>query len=59
MWDALLDAGGSYGLRPAGNIALDVVRIEAGLLLIDVDFVSSKKTPFEVQKSTPFELGLG
>ena len=59
VWDALLDAGGSYGLRPAGNIALDVARIEAGLLLIDVDFVSSKKTPFEVQKSTPFELGLG
>ena len=39
VWDALLDAGGSYGLRPAGNIALDVARIEAGLLLIDVDFV--------------------
>lgn len=59
VWDALLDAGGSYGLRPAGLVALDVARIEAGLLLIDVDFVSSKKTPFEVQKSTPFELGLG
>ncbi len=59
VWDALLDAGASYSLRPAGNIALDIARIEAGLLLIDVDFVSSTKTLFEVQKSTPYELGLG
>jgi aminomethyltransferase len=40
-------------------VALDVVRVEAGLLLIEVDFVSSARTIFEVQKSTPFELGLG
>jgi aminomethyltransferase len=40
-------------------VALDVVRVEAGLLLIDVDFVSSASTIFEVQKSTPYELGLG
>ena len=59
VWDALAETGRAYDLQPAGNVALDVVRIEAGLLLIDVDFVSSKKTLFEVQKSTPYELGLG
>jgi aminomethyltransferase len=59
VWDALAETGVAYNLQPAGAVALDVVRIEAGLLLIEVDFVSSVETIFEVQKSTPFELGLG
>jgi aminomethyltransferase len=58
LWDAITETGRSYDVRPAGNLALDMARIEAGLLLIDVDFVSSKKTLFEVQKSTPYELSL-
>jgi aminomethyltransferase len=36
-----------------------MVRIEAGLLLADVDFYSSKKAIFDFQKSSPLELGLG
>jgi len=59
VWDALLDVGQRYRLRAAGNLALDMARIEAGLLLIAADFNSSKKVMFEIQKSTPFELGLG
>ncbi len=59
VWDALTEIGSAYDLQPAGMVALDVVRIEAGLLLIDSDFVSSARTLFEVQKSTPYELGLG
>ncbi len=59
LWDALVEVGPAYDLQPAGMVALDVVRIEAGLLLIDADFVSSERTLFEVQKSTPYELGLG
>ena len=59
LWDAIAETGEAYGLQPAGTVALDVVRIEAGLLLIEVDFVSCADTIFEVQKSTPFELGLG
>jgi len=59
LWDALAETGKAYDLQPAGTVALDVVRIEAGLLLIEVDFVSCVGTIFEVQKSTPFELGLG
>jgi aminomethyltransferase len=58
LWDAVTEAGRAFNLRPAGNIAQDMLRIEAGLLLIDVDFTSSKRTLFEVQKSTPLELGL-
>src|SRR5205823_2848129 len=45
--------------QPAGMLALDVARIEAGLLLIDVDFNSSKKALIETQKYSPFEMGLG
>ena len=59
VWDALIDAGGAFDIHPAGMLALDVARIEAGLLLIDVDFNSSKKALIEDQKYSPFELGLG
>src|SRR5262245_27617569 len=36
IWDALAAAGPAFGLRPTGLLALDVARVEAGLLLIDV-----------------------
>jgi aminomethyltransferase len=57
VWDALIEVGGAFGITPAGMLALDVARIEAGLLLIDVDYVSSRKALIEDQKSTPLELG--
>ena len=59
VWDALFRAGSDFDLHPAGMLALDVARIEAGLLLLDVDFTSSRKAIIEAQKYTPFELGLG
>ncbi|MGH9400242.1 MAG: aminomethyltransferase family protein [Thermoanaerobaculia bacterium] len=59
VWDALMDGGRAFDIRPTGMLALDVARIEAGLLLIDVDFHSSKKALIEAQKYTPFEMGLG
>ena len=59
VWDAIVDAGRAFDVLPAGMLALDVARVEAGLLLIDVDFVGSKKATIADQKYTPFELGLG
>ena len=59
LWDRLMACGQSYGLLPAGMVALDVARIEAGLLLIEVDYKSSRHTQTEAQKSSPYELGLG
>lgn len=59
VWDALVSAGGAFDIHPAGMLALDVARVEAGLLLIDVDFHGSKKALIEEQKYSPFELGLG
>ena len=59
VWDALMEAGRGQGIAPAGMVALDIARIEAGLLLIQVDYVSARKALIESQKSSPFELGLG
>jgi aminomethyltransferase len=59
LWDALTTAGSAYGLRPAGMLALDVVRLEAGLILIDVDFTSARHALIPDQAYSPFEIGLG
>jgi aminomethyltransferase len=59
VWDALIEAGRAYDIHPAGMLALDVARIEAGLLLIDIDFNSSKKALIDEQRYSPFEMGLG
>ena len=52
-------SGQPFDIKPAGMLALDVARVEAGLLLIDVDFFSSKKAMIDAQKYTPYEMGLG
>ena len=59
VWDALADAGRVYDIHAAGMLALDVARIEAGLILIEVDYNSSKRAWIEQQKYSPFEIGLG
>ena len=59
VWDALIQVGEDYGLVPAGMLALDIARIEAGLILIEVDYTPANKAIIEEQKSSPFELGLG
>jgi aminomethyltransferase len=59
VWDALIAGGRPFEIRPAGMLALDVARVEAGLLLIDVDFHSSKKALIDAQRYSPYEMGLG
>lgn len=59
IWDHLMERGRPYGLTPAGMLALDVARIEAGLILIDVDYVPARKALIQARTSSPFELGLG
>ncbi len=58
VWDAIAAAGAAFDLHPTGMVALDVARVEAGLLLIDVDFQGSRKALIESQKYSPYELGL-
>jgi aminomethyltransferase len=57
VWDAVMETGKRFDIHAAGMLALDVARVEAGLLLIEVDYTSSKKALIASQKYSPFELG--
>ncbi len=59
LWDRLMERGHGYGLTPAGIIALDIARVEAGLMMLGVDYVSAHMALIESQTSSPYELGLG
>lgn len=59
IWDALMGAGAGYEITPAGMLALDIARIEAGLLMIDVDYTPARHARIPSQKSSPYELDLG
>ncbi|MEX0834320.1 MAG: aminomethyltransferase family protein [Actinomycetota bacterium] len=59
LWDSLFDTGAAFGLRPAGIRALDVSRVEAGLILIEVEYTSAKHALTEEQQYSPYEIGLG
>ncbi len=59
LWDAVFEAGRPFGIRPAGVRALDVARVEAGLILIEVEYTSSRNARSAEQEYSPFEIGLG
>jgi aminomethyltransferase len=59
LWDALIEAGRAHGIRPAGMLALDVVRLEAGLILLEVDYTSARHALIPEQAFSPGEIGLG
>lgn len=59
VWDALMENGRQFDVHAAGMLALDVARIEAGLIMIEVDYTSSKRALIESQKYSPYEIGLG
>jgi aminomethyltransferase len=59
VWDALMEAGAPHGIVPAGIWALDIARIEAGLIMLDVDYHSSHRAIIPGQLSSPFEVNLG
>jgi aminomethyltransferase len=57
VWDAVMETGKRFDIHAAGMLALDVARVESGLLLIEVDYTSSKKALIASQKYSPYELG--
>jgi aminomethyltransferase len=59
VFDELMSKGRPFDIHPAGMVALDIARIEAGLVLIEVDYISSKRALIEQQRYTPGEIGLG
>jgi len=59
LWDALMEEGKPYGITPTGVWAMDIARIEAGLIMMDVDYFSAHHALIEARKSTPYEINLG
>ena len=59
MWDLIMETGKPHGITPAGIYALDIARIEAGLILIEVDYISAHHAIIDARESSPYELGLG
>jgi aminomethyltransferase len=59
IWDVLIEQGRDFGIKPTGILALDVARLEAGFILLEVDYVGAEKAVIESQRFSPFEIGLG
>ncbi|MEM7333704.1 MAG: aminomethyltransferase family protein [Chloroflexota bacterium] len=59
LFDAIWEAGKGYNMTAIGSAALSIARIEAGLLLIDVDFHNARFAWTDAQRETPYELGWG
>jgi aminomethyltransferase len=58
VWDAVFEAGEPYGIRPVGMRAMDVARVEAGLILIDAEYTGSRWAVSAEQEYSPGELGM-
>lgn len=58
LWDVVMEAGEPFGAQAAGILALDIARIEAGLIMLQVDYISARKAHVPAQKSSPYEIGM-
>jgi aminomethyltransferase len=59
VWDLVMEKGAAFGIKPAGMLALDVARLEAGFILLEVDYIGAEKALIPAQRYSPFEIGLG
>lgn len=59
VWDLMMEKGAAYGIKPAGMLALDVARLEAGFILLEVDYIGAEKALISSQRYSPGEIGLG
>jgi aminomethyltransferase len=59
IWDHFMEKGKGFGIKPTGLLALDVARLEAGFILLEVDYIGAEKAMIASQKYSPFEIGLG
>jgi len=59
IWDLIMERGKNFGIKPAGMLALDVARLEAGFILLEVDYIGAEKAMIASQRYSPFEIGLG
>ncbi len=58
VWDRIFDVGRDYGIYPVGIRAMDVARVEAGLILIEAEYTSARHAVSPEQHYSPFELGM-
>ena len=58
LWDALFEAGALHGLRPIGSDALNMARLEAGLIITGYDFTPADTCVREDRLRSPLEMGL-
>ena len=59
VWDDLFSFNHYYKILAAGMIALEMVRIEAGFIQVNVDFMAAEQALRPNRMRTPYELGLG
>ena len=59
IWDVFMNHGASFGIKPAGLLALDVARLEAGFILLEVDYTGAERALIPSQRYSPYEIGLG
>jgi aminomethyltransferase len=59
LWDELYAAGADFGIQPFGEEATNMARLEAGLIMPDLDFHEALKTVNLLHDQSPFELNLG
>jgi aminomethyltransferase len=59
VWDALIEGGAPHHIVPCGLQAMDIARVEAGFVLLNVDYISAESALLPRHKMSPYELGLG
>jgi aminomethyltransferase len=59
IWDTLFEAGKHYDIRAIGGDALEIARVEAGLIAAHVEFSPANETVRPGHAKSPYELGLG
>lgn len=59
VWDAVIRAGASWGVTPCGILAMDVARVEAGFVLLNVDYIGAEYALIPEHAVSPYELGMG
>lgn len=59
VWDSVVRAGAPWGVTPCGILAMDVARVEAGFVLLDVDYIGAEHALIPEHAVSPYELGLG
>ncbi len=59
VWDRLISGGAAHHILPCGLSAMDISRVEAGFILINVDYVSAEVARLPQHRMSALELGLG